>query len=468
METINNTVEEPPTVSLEEALLACMPAVATTRTVEEANSSHDDANDSSNHHHQTNTGDRLLLEQVVPQPALDKAVLACMPGAYEVPTATGYADDPLQEVHVVGEEEDESVGAGTTVDLQGQGQQTLAQTNIVSAYRVAEEEPAIIATPLKYVHCRFLIYGLLATAVVALIVGLSVGLTTKGTEEKAGNSSGRLVSSFLFSADEEGSFLEASRYVTTSDNGTKIVTTTGRGVLNRCEVIPCLQGGCSISFEKSYEPGCCLGDDCSPIDKCGYLCPEWACQPSYDGCRDASCFECERGPNGEELYRDRDASYDVNCLRTGVATGFNDREDSIERIYKWAILCGFNVHGGNEWENSGPGDYVCIAARSGLGITKTISLPVPCQLIQLGECGCAPDDVNTLGLFPAPEKPCETKQDCSYLCGDAGEDEAKKLCEVFPGIEWWEGQNAMYQSFLTEPEDRFFGNVTIQIGIYEE
>ena len=402
-----------------------------------------------------------------------------MPGAYRVPGpgAATTTDreylyvDPLQAM-LEEEEEQPSVTTSSTVNIEREGQQQMAQmSNIVSAYRVAEQEPAIIATPFKDNKVHFLIYGVLVTAAIALIVGLSVGLTTNSKEEPPGDTLGRLVSSVIVTADQEGSFLKASRYSRT-ENGREIVTTVGNGVLNGCEVVPCKYKyeDCIYSYGNFYEPGCCLGDDCNPSDKCGATCPRKrnVCYPAYEGCHDASCYDSERGPNGEVIYQYTSISYNLNCLRTGVAIGFNDKDDQIERVYKWAIGCGYIVHGGSEWANLAPGEYACIAVRSGEGITKTISQYVPCQFIQLGECGCGPEDMHTYG-FPLPNETCRTKEDCPYLCGDAGEEEAKTLCEAFPGIEWWEGENPLYQDLFTDPDEEYlYGNVTIEIDIYGE
>ena len=398
-----------------------------------------------------------------------EAVLACMPGAFQVPGPSSgiRTTDPdfvdTLRVTVEDEEEQASVNAGTASDMECEDQ----QQHILSAYRVAKAEPAILATAVKDNKFRILSYGVLVTAIViALIVGLSVGLMDKNKAAQPIIPVDRLVSSVRMTAHQEGAFMKANRYIRT-ENGKDIVITNGSAVDNWCEVVPCAEGGCELLYGKVYEPGCCLEDDCSPEDKCGGWCPRRPdlCRPSSDGCADASCFECERGPNGEELYRKRDALFNMNCLRTGVATGYNDQDDNVRRIYKWAIICGFNVHGGNEQQNFAPDEYVCHAARIGNGVTKTVSQLVPCQIIQLLECGCAPDDIHTFG-FPPPDKPCKTRQDCLYLCGDAGEEEAKTLCEVFPGIEWWEGENPLRQPLFFDPKERYFGNVTIQIDIH--
>ena len=477
----SRTGEDPPGVSLEEAS-----GVSELRNQGKAGSVDND--DDSN---QADTADFCAAEKededvVLPLPALvsspapiESTLLARMPGAFQVPppgTPGADYEDPLQVMLEEDEEREEelrSVNEEPSTDVETENQQQSAQpSNIVSAYRVAEQE-TIIATPLKDNRLRILMYGFLVTAAVALLVGLSVGLTAKvGDEQQPDDSLGRLVSSAMLTADEIGSYMKADRYHRT-ENGKEIATTTGSAVLNRCEVIPCNEGGCDIlSYGKVYKPGCCRGEDCDRGDKCGVICPRKRniCHPSFVGCKDASCFECERGPSGEELYQYRSASFDVNCLRSGVAFGLNDKKDKVPRFYNWSIGCAVNVRGGNELENYGPGEYICMAVRSGDGITKTVSQPIPCQLIQLAKCGCAPDDVHTLGLpVPGPNKPCKTKEDCPYLCSDAGEEEAKMLCEAFPGIQWWEGDNTLYQNFFYEPHELYFyGNVTIQIDIFGE
>ena len=476
-EASTNAAEDPPGVSSEEALPACVPDAPMVAGLH-ANASVGDDTTQANPGLET-TADKeaevvhTTLERGAP--LLQGAELASMPGAYQIPgpgpgPATLTDSDSVGPLHVMVDEEEErpSVNTGIAANTEHEVQQQCAQTNIVSAYRVAEEEPAIIATPFKDNKIRVLIYGVLVTVAVALIIGLSVGLTTSSKEEPPGDSLGRLVSSVSVTTDQEGLYIKANRYSKT-ESGREIVTTIGSAAFNWCEVTPCMQGVCDyLSYGKVYEPGCCLGDDCSPSDICGYRCPEGVCRPTFEGCTDDPyCYECDRGPNGEELYRVRTSFFNAICLRTGVATGLNDKDDNTTRIYKWAISCAANVLGGNEWQNFAPGEIICVALRSGDGITKTVTQPLPCQLIQLGECGCAPDDMHTLGLpLPSPDGPCKTIEDCPYMCGDAGEDEAKTLCEAFPGIEWWEGENPFYQFAFVDPHDLFSAsNVTIDIDI---
>ena len=320
-------------------------------------------------------------------------------------------------------------------------------------------------------RCRRMLIVLvvgLTVVVIAIAVSLTAPLDEDSPPPAAVNIPvDDLVSSINVTAKQRDWFARAYRYRRT-ENENEIFVSDGRTAITDCEVLACIEGGCTGDSGKEYEPGCCHGDDCNQNDTCGFYCPKAACHPSSDGCKDdASCFECDLGPNGEELYRFRDAVFDLNCLRTGLATGFNDNDDSIVRRYKWAIYCGFNIHGGSEWQNYAPGEYACFAVRVGGGIRKTLFQPLNCQLIQLLECGCGPDTMHTFGN-PPPEKPCKTKQDCPFLCGDAGEEEAKKLCEVFPGIEWWEGENPWNQSLAFDPEEELIGPATIQIDIYEE
>ena len=477
---------------LEEALLACMPGAAPA-VLEQQLLSNQQANVAPHYDttSQANTSDYCPSEKgsadegvIVPHTTLESstalgtAVLACMPGAYQVPpsgmsTRTAYVDPLHTRLEEEEEEEGElrSVSEAISIDVEREEEPQSTQTNIVSAYRVAVAEPAIVATPFKDNKLRVLIYGvLITTAVIGLIVGLSVGLTTKNkdAEKGDGQTSNRLVSSINVTADKEDVYIRGSSYVRT-ENGKNISTTIGNAVVNYCEVLPCNEGGCDRSIGKVYKPGCCRGDECNRNDKCGAWCPDRAnlCQPSYEGCTEPYCYDCKQGPNGEELYAYRRASFDMKCLRTGVAIGFDDKDDTVKRFYKWAFGCGVVTRGGDEWQNAGTDEYVCAAARIGDGITKTVSQIVPCQIIQLAECGCAPNDVHTLGLpLLRPDKPCKTKEDCAYLCGDAGEEQAKSLCDAFPGIKWWEGENQLYEHFFTEPENNFlflYGSVNIEI-----
>jgi len=115
----------------------------------------------------------------------------------------------------------------------------------------------------------------------------------------------------------------------------------------------------------------------------------------------------------------------------------------------------------------GLGEYVCDAYRQGAGFNAIddgglASIIFPCHYIQLGECGCAPDDVVLFGLDP-PNKPCYNETDCKYLCNEAGE-KARNLCHAFGGVGWFEGDNFLgYDAFLTVRED---GRETGEVEIY--
>lgn len=139
----------------------------------------------------------------------------------------------------------------------------------------------------------------------------------------------------------------------------------------------------------------------------------------------------------------------MSCNRNKIA-----KEDGTE--YRWAIVCGFVETGGHTEDNNAPGEYTCMAFRQGQGINITRSFGVPCQFIQLNECGCAPSDVFSFGVDPPDPDvgwtPCLTEDDCPYLCADAGKENAKNLCHKFDGIDWFEGANFMNWS-LFQPSD---------------
>lgn len=181
-------------------------------------------------------------------------------------------------------------------------------------------------------------------------------------------------------------------------------------------------------------PASDVGELCNKEEKCGEQCPDNACKPFTEGCSTLACFECDRGPNDEPLYVLQTNAGGLNCLNTGTAVADSGEE------YKWAITCGPMVSEGLDHLNFGPGEYLCGAWREGHPSKITRSFQLPCQYIQLGECGCAPLDVFNFDLDP-PENPCRTEEDCPFLCSDAGTEKASQLCYAFPGdIKWWEGK----------------------------
>ncbi|KAL3936603.1 MAG: hypothetical protein SGARI_002484, partial [Bacillariaceae sp.] len=194
---------------------------------------------------------------------------------------------------------------------------------------------------------------------------------------------------------------------------------------------------------KEYEYGCCAGADCPNETQCGDTIPDVnVCKTSRSDCRSITCVECEKGPNGEEIYSVIDFSLSWNCLDVGR----DYTEDGLE--YKWAIACGPVERGGSEESNVGIGEYSCMAFREGVGFefNSTFSYLLPCQWIQINECGCAPEDVFDFGVEPPDPSvgwtPCLTEDECPFLCGDAGFDNAKDLCLKFGGIgkgSWWDG-----------------------------
>jgi len=170
--------------------------------------------------------------------------------------------------------------------------------------------------------------------------------------------------------------------------------------------------------------------------------------------------KCEKDATGARLYTARSVGQDIDCLSTGIVRD----PDSGAEVYRWAILCGPITSGGVPEENRALGEHDCFAVRQGPTIAATRSDPVPCQYIQLGECGCAPDDVYDYGLG-RPVKPCETPEDCPYLCGDATDKSAvKKLCDAFPGgIEWWEGRNFLNFSIFDDSNPSQMADINIEI-----
>ena len=222
-----------------------------------------------------------------------------------------------------------------------------------------------------------------------------------------------------------------------------------------CHALPCYTNSSNCAPEpKEYEPGCCLGPECNRNEQCGKECPEipGVCHliDVDSNCRSAECYTCDKGPYGEDTWYLHNKYVETNCL----ATGKSMKEG---REYKWAIMCGpvqvASIEG--EVSNTAPGEYSCMAFRQGGGLYAKYagieSLSVPCQYIQLGECGCAPNDVHPWNLDP-PVGPC-TPGDCPFLCSDAGEEYVSKLCHAFGGIEWWEGANFMSYD-LFQPNSR--------------
>jgi len=191
----------------------------------------------------------------------------------------------------------------------------------------------------------------------------------------------------------------------------------------------------------------------------GEYCPVGACSALTPDCTSAACLKCNTDADGSEIYDTRSIRWDVDCLNTGYA------KDDIGQIYKWAVLCGPCAFGCIEEENTAKGEYSCLAARQFKGNTTkaTVSVNVPCQILQLAECGCAPENVFAFGFDP-PKKACQSKEDCPYLCGDAPGGAAKDLCNAF-SIEWWEGNNTIGSLFLDE---HLTENPPIVIEIYDE
>ena len=140
----------------------------------------------------------------------------------------------------------------------------------------------------------------------------------------------------------------------------------------------------------------------------------------------------------------RDTTGDIICADYGT---FTTKEGG---SCDWVVYCVKIIHGGHEESNFAPGEYYCQALRQGDPVQNlTLSHTVPCQYIQLGECGCGPADMHPFGLDP-PTKPCETAKDCKFLCSDAPMADPQDLCNAF-GIGWWEGDNFLGVDTFMDP-----------------
>ena len=132
--------------------------------------------------------------------------------------------------------------------------------------------------------------------------------------------------------------------------------------------------------------------------------------------------------------------FQVDCLNVTTAIHSETEEE-----YLVAVTCGrVTSEPAFPERNVDVGEYACMAFQEKAGKRNQMesSYLVPCQYIQLGECGCAPDDVYTWGLDP-PMGPCRTTEDCPFLCSDTGPAKSKNLCHAFGGPDWWTGDNFM-------------------------
>mmetsp|Transcript_19657 Transcript_19657/g.47475 ORF Transcript_19657/g.47475 Transcript_19657/m.47475 type:complete len:230 (+) Transcript_19657:404-1093(+) len=223
-------------------------------------------------------------------------------------------------------------------------------------------------------------------------------------------------------ASYNGLFADARMWRTFGDDGEELLRLRGNFFSTRCRVLPCIEndGACKVGPD-TYEEGCCLGVDCDEDVKCGEQCPDYACVPDFDTCMSPQCHTCRKGSQGEELFK-LDMTYsDIHCIDYGTELSLETGEE-----YDWIVMCWKIVSGGTEDMNYGNGEYKCNAARQGAGLNSVISNNIPCQFIQLGECGCAPSDVHTFGLDP-PTKSCQTQDDCRFLCSDVPDSDPQLL-----------------------------------------
>ena len=305
-----------------------------------------------------------------------------------------------------------------------------------------------------------LIFAIFAVVIVCIIVVLSVIFTNdrRNSETSSGDFvEASIVYENMGSAGGFPVYAEARRY--RPKGSTNIITEGAFGEI-LCVALPCFENSTDCDpAGKAYVPGCCLGQNCSKEDWCGKDCPVMpeACrlEDITDNCRSSECYTCDKGPEGEELWYIHGISNKVDCIATG--TKINEADGM---KYDWAILCGpVEESDYGEMSNSAPGEYTCIAFRKGKNIFSedvgVISLSIPCQYVQLLECGCGPLDVHPWDLTP-PTHPC-SPGDCRFLCSDAGEEYASQLCHAFGGIDWFEGYNKMnYSLFLADDNPEIF------------
>lgn len=368
----------------------------------------------------------------------------------------------------------------------------------VKAYLVSDTEPVLAhatVTPQssrvgqKYVWTVFLcLFVVISTLAIGLAVGLtksspsaSASTTTNGDET---DSNQKLLVSFLVESQMNNGrhysdgrvFTRAARDDDEADDDEEAsYVVEGSQLLLYCHVPECTEndGACKVGND-IFEEGCCLGMDCDDESKCGEQCPPDACTPDFEGCTHHSCFTCRKDSRtGDDIFSLYRYNAELLCVDygrenlDGNTTQVNDSHSTggiNQGSYDWAIACWRVVAGGKEKQNLGNGEFQCDAYRQGAGIlpeSQSMSFTVPCQYIQLGECGCAPSDVHTFGL-DAPTKPCQTHDDCPFLCSDAPSSDFQSLCEAFEGIKWWEGQNFMGMDLFTLPDNR-----TVELTIYK-
>jgi len=355
---------------------------------------------------------------------------------------------------------------------------------LAEAYKVSDAEPVLAQDVIKESTAvrtrRLAAASLTCLFVVGLVVGLSVGLTNRNEDDKnsfvsarppddsdLGRVEARVVSE-TYKDSGKMVYFEATRYSGgTSTNHESVTVGSFRFI--HCNPLACVANyaNCRVDDEV-YKVGCCAGAECNEENKCGRHCPAAACKPTHPDCISDTCVSCEKGADGEELYIWRNIEYEVDCLNTGYGTNKNDGAK-----YAWAIMCMKCVQGCVESQNTGRGEYDCVGLRRLLPGEVSEEIPsdsywvVPCQLIQLGECGCAPPDVIDFGLG-TPEKACRTTDDCPILCDDAGPDAAKNICNAFPGnIAWWEGTNFAERNMFNDSNDPEQATSNFDIHIYD-
>jgi hypothetical protein len=297
-----------------------------------------------------------------------------------------------------------------------------------------------------------------ATLVAAAIaVGIAVPLTAAARQQSTSGAQGPRYGDDVVAAlrymelQGSGGFAYAVRAETISTSAST-ATTSGALEMVWCKAKPCTESDTNCVVGKYYEPGCCVGANCTEESKCGELCPQppescYLKDPNNATCFTPECYTCNQ-VDGEDMYVVNYFAASVDCLEVGTAVRPENGE-----TYQWAIFCGPVIAGPKVEENRDLGEYQCGAFRIGANYSDDDggeqAASFPCQYVALAECGCGPADTYTFGL-PDPTGPCQP-DNCPILCEDSGPQHARNLCRSFPGnISYWEGQNAFNISFFGE------------------
>lgn len=310
---------------------------------------------------------------------------------------------------------------------------------------------------------RLLVGSILCCAIMALTIGLSLGLSS---EDDAVNDN--ILVSVAARSERSGAtgpYLGiVSAQVERDDLFEGNTHTSGFYSQLNCHVLLCLRDPGICRRSAVYFPGCCASANCTAAETvCGAVCPDSACRlkdPSNEECTSTDCYTCEQDEDGQDLYQLTTHVEEIDCVHAGKAIRPENGQE-----YKWAIICGAVVQGATPQANMGYGEYSCTALRSGAGFSHQRgglgSFRLPCREISSFECGCAQNNTDTTDS-------CVPGGDCPFLC-DPGRENVHDLCRAFPGdIVWWEGQNKLRDNFFVGADEEFEEyTVTVEIVINE-